>query len=189
MIGHNVAPLPLDGEGVGGWGDPSIDPEIAKCAPSPVTPHPPTPSPQGRRRTAESRAKRLRATLTKAETLFWKLLRRYPPAGSHWRRQVAVGGLVFDFGCHAIRTLIELDGDIHKLPDVKERDIRKAAVAAQHGYRLVRIANDDVQADETAAFLAALTNTSLAPSPVTPIPQPLPHAGGRGEKPDAPTSA
>jgi very-short-patch-repair endonuclease len=177
--------LPPRGEGLG-WGVPQASQVLEVCTQASAPPHP-NPSPQGGR--ACVRAKKLRDTPTKAESLFWKLLRRYPPQGSHWRRQVVVGGLVFDFGCHSIKILIEVDGEVHKLPEVRARDMRKADVAALQGYRLIRVSNDDVQSDETAALLAGLCAINLAPFPVTPVPQPLPLVGGRGERFDAPTPA
>jgi very-short-patch-repair endonuclease len=88
---------------------------------------------------ANTRAKRLRREPTPAEKQFWQVLRKLP--GFHFRRQLALGGYVFDFGDHGQRLLVELDGGIHSLPEVKARDALKDAAAVARGYRVVRIPN------------------------------------------------
>ncbi len=50
----------------------------------------------------------------------WKLLRCIE--GCHSRRQAPVGAFVFDFADLDRRLVIELDGDIHDLPAVRQRD-------------------------------------------------------------------
>ena len=123
---------------------------------SPETPHPPTPSPRGRRggrlNPAVSHAKRLRAEPTKAEAHLWKLLRVKRPCGTHWRRQVVIGGYAFDFGCYGLKILIEVDGGVHKLPEVQARDFIKSRIAFDQGFNLIRIPNEQVLDIETAQY-------------------------------------
>lgn len=64
--------------------------------------------------------------------------------GFHVRRNTNVGPYVFDFAILAHRLLIELDGRIHDLPDVAAFDCTKQAWAEEAGYRVLRIANDDI---------------------------------------------
>jgi very-short-patch-repair endonuclease len=91
---------------------------------------------------ANARAKRLRKQLTPAEVRLWNLLRRLD--GFHFRRQLPVGRFTFDFGDFGFRILIELDGGIHNLPEVMERDRIKDAWAASQGFAVVRIPNSYV---------------------------------------------
>jgi very-short-patch-repair endonuclease len=89
-----------------------------------------------------TRAKRLRREPTPAEARFWQRLRRIE--GAHFRRQATLGPYVFDFADLGARLLIELDGGIHDLPEVKERDAAKDEWASAQGFVVVRISNSQV---------------------------------------------
>ncbi len=89
-----------------------------------------------------TRAKRQRHNPTLAERQLWKLLRKI--GGAHFRRQAPVGPYVFDFADFGAKLLIELDGGIHDLIDVQERDRAKEEWAKTKGYRLIRIPNAHV---------------------------------------------
>jgi very-short-patch-repair endonuclease len=103
---------------------------------------------------ANARARRLRAAPTSAEAKFRKRLKMLE--GFHFRRQVALGPYVFDFGDHGKRLLIELDGGIHNLPEVDARDRIKGDWARSQGYRVVRIPNDYASGDGAHAITAVL---------------------------------
>src|SRR5262245_66271046 len=81
-----------------------------------------------------ARAKRLRREMTSSEKELWRLLREEP--GRHFRKQVAVDDIVFDFGEFGARLLIELDGPIHELADVAEWDGKKEAHARAAGFKV-----------------------------------------------------
>src|SRR5690606_22123709 len=66
------------------------------------------------------RARRLRREMTSSEKELWKLLRTIK--GRTFRRQAAIGDFVFDFACYGARLLIEIDGSIHRLPEVQAND-------------------------------------------------------------------
>lgn len=91
---------------------------------------------------ANARAKRQRGDPTPAERQLWKLLRKIE--GAHFRRQTPIGPYVFDFADLGAKLLIELDGGIHDLADVQERDRVKEEWAISNGYRLIRIPNGHV---------------------------------------------
>lgn len=88
---------------------------------------------------ANTRARRMRRAPTRAEAALWNHLRKLD--GFHFRRQLALGDYVFDFGDHTAKLLVEVDGGVHDAPVVAARDAAKAAWAASQGYRLVRIEN------------------------------------------------
>ena len=91
---------------------------------------------------ANNRAKRLRRARTPAERRFWILLRKID--GFHFRQQTAVGPHVFDFADLGRNLLIELDGGIHQLAEVQERDRIKQAWAEAKGFIVLRIPNEYV---------------------------------------------
>ncbi|MEN9855764.1 MAG: hypothetical protein RLZZ157_890 [Pseudomonadota bacterium] len=108
---------------------------------------------------ATKRARGLRAQATKAEQHLWQVLKLKRPDGTHWRRQVMLAGFSFDFGCHGLKLLVEVDGGIHNLPDVQLRDRAKAVIAREHGYTLIRIKNEDIAQIETAELFDRFVST------------------------------
>jgi very-short-patch-repair endonuclease len=127
------------------------------------------------------RAARLRKEAAPAEKELWRLLRSIQ--GVTFRRQVAIGDYVFDFGCYGARVLIELDGAIHDLSDVQARDKAKTMHAALNGFRLFRFTNADVSERSGwvleqvhAALEAAPVGASARPPPLAP-----PHKGAGDE--------
>ncbi|MES1197253.1 MAG: endonuclease domain-containing protein [Pseudomonadota bacterium] len=119
------------------------------------------------------RGARQRTELTPSENKLWDLLRSIE--GYTFRRQVAVGDYVFDFGNYASRLLIEIDGSIHRLPDVQENDKAKTIYAIAEGFRVLRFANNDVW-DRPAWVVDQVRARLVAPHPPAPSPQ-----GGGGE--------
>jgi very-short-patch-repair endonuclease len=118
-----------------------------------------------------ARARRLRKTPTRAEAVLWKLLRDLPQ--HHFRRQLALGDFVYDFGDHGCRLLIEVDGGIHDRVDVAAQDVVKETAARALGYRVIRLVND-VILKEPGLALGFIAEASHAEPPPTPTP---PHKG------------
>ena len=114
------------------------------------------------------RAARQRKEMTPSEKVLWKLLRTIE--GATFRRQPAIGDYVFDFGCYGARLLIEIDGSIHRLPDVQENDRAKTIYAITRGFRLLRLQNNDAW-DRPAWVVAQVRACLDAPHPPTPSPQ------------------
>ena len=109
---------------------------------------------------ANARAKKLRRIQTPAEKRLWQLLRSLE--GFHFRRQAAVGPYVFDFADLGRRMLIEVDGGIHDLPEVQQRDDVKELWAKQQGFIVVRIPNRYVfGTGEPAVALVMTASRSL----------------------------
>ena len=82
--------------------------------------------------------------MTPSEQKLWKLIRNEP--NTHFRKQVAIDQVVFDFAELSSRLLIELDGGIHDLHEVAERDEAKSTHAHSAGFKLLRLKNNDVWA-------------------------------------------
>jgi len=117
-------------------------------------------------------AKRLRENTTAAEDLLWRRLRRFPIAGTHFRRQVPIGPYVVDFACMAARLIVEVDGSQHGRDDKLKRDEARTRWLEAEGYRVIRFWNNDLTRNMDGvleAIYAAIHGSSSAE------PQPLKH--------------
>ena len=89
------------------------------------------------------RAKLLRKNMTYAESLLWSKLKN-KQLGVVFRRQHPIFIFIVDFYCHLCKLVIELDGEIHKDPEVAERDINRTAELERFGLTVIRFSNNDV---------------------------------------------
>jgi very-short-patch-repair endonuclease len=124
------------------------------------------------------RAKKLRKEMTPSERVLQRLLRTVD--GAHFRKQVAVGDYIFDFGWHSAGLLIEIDGSIHRLPHVQANDEAKEISAITHGFRVLRFQNSDVW-DRPAWVVAQVREALSRRVSVRPPPPTPPHEGAGSE--------
>jgi very-short-patch-repair endonuclease len=115
---------------------------------------------------ANARAKRLRRELTPAEVRLWNLLRELE--GFHFCKQAPIGPFVFDFADKGRKLLIELDGGIHDLPDVMERDRIKDAWARGQSFVVLRIPNSYVFGTGEPAIAMVMDAARSQPDPREP---------------------
>jgi len=88
------------------------------------------------------RARRLRREMTVPERRLWRAPRARRVRGEKFRRQVPIGGYIVDFIHFESRVMIELDGRSH---DGRfEHDAVRQSRLEDQGFRVFRIANDDV---------------------------------------------
>ena len=85
--------------------------------------------------------------MTETEAFLWSELRRRT-VGCRYRRQHPIGPYFADFACTRHRLVIECDGSQH---DENVHDVRRDAFLRTHGWEVVRIWNNDVLGDITAA--------------------------------------
>lgn len=116
-----------------------------------------------------NRARQLRANATHAERRLWRELHRIPIAGTHFRRQVAIGPYVADFACLACRLVIELDGDHHGTPDRRAHDDRRTVFLATEGFRVLRFWNHQVMTDMTSVLDTVHQAVFLGRDPEAPV--------------------
>jgi len=116
-----------------------------------------------------ARAKEMRSQPTDAEHRLWQILRAHRFAGYKFRRQVPIDFYIADFICFAERLIIELDGGQHA---ESSRDERRDAFLRAQGFRVLRIWNNDLLANEEG--VAELIFSALR-SP--PLPNPSPARG------------
>ena len=113
------------------------------------------------------RAKEMRGSPTEPEKRLWRHLSNGQLDGDKFRRQSVIGSYIADFACPAAKLIVEVDGDTHD--DVKD-SIRDDALAT-HGYRVIRVTNQDVMQnmDGVLAFILEALHANREPPP-----QPLP---------------
>ena len=88
------------------------------------------------------RARTFRQSSGPATTRVWERLRGGRVDGHKFRREHSIGPFYADFACDRLRLVIEIDGGIHELDEVKERDgLRQAALEAL-GWTVLRFTND-----------------------------------------------
>src|SRR5256884_6755064 len=91
-----------------------------------------------------SRAKSLRRTMTRAETLLWRYLKAGHIDGLQFRRQAPMGAYIVDFVCHAAKLVIEVDGETHDFESRLRQDQVRDRWLASRGYKVLRFTNAEV---------------------------------------------
>jgi cyclase len=89
-------------------------------------------------------ANQLRKNMTEAEKMLWYHLKR-GVNGLKFRRQHPIGVYVADFYCHKMKLVIELDGSIHEVKEIMERDKRREDDLKNWGYEIIRFKNQEVE--------------------------------------------
>ena len=128
---------------------------------------------------ALDRVRKLRRESTPAEVKLWQALRGRRLADAKFRRQVWIGPYIADFFCLEAGLVIELDGSQHA--EQADYDERRSAYLAGKGLRVLRIWNNEVEAN-FEGVLTAIADAVRVPSPshsASPS-GPLPLPGGEG---------
>jgi very-short-patch-repair endonuclease len=92
----------------------------------------------------------LRKRQTKCEEIFWDMVRNKRILGKKFYRQHPIkykwenrtSFFVADFYCSKAKLIIEVDGGIHD--KTKDRDKIRELIIKRHGYKILRISNDEV---------------------------------------------
>ncbi len=88
-------------------------------------------------------AEALRYRMTAAETLLWEHLKNNQ-LGIKFRRQHPIGFYIADFCCHKYQLIIELDGDIHNIPEIAANDIVRQTHLEENGIKFLRFKNEQI---------------------------------------------
>ncbi|MGD9845074.1 MAG: endonuclease domain-containing protein [Variibacter sp.] len=123
------------------------------------------------------RAKKLRTTMTRAETLLWRYLKAHHVDDLGFRRQVPMRRYVADFVCHAARLIVELDGVSHDFTARQTHDDQRDAWFKGQGYEVLRFSNDDVLRN-LEGVIVSIRQAVIARNVSVPPSLPLPHKGG-----------
>jgi very-short-patch-repair endonuclease len=121
-----------------------------------------------------NRAKPLRSTMTRAETLLWRYIKAGRVDGLSFRRQVPMHKYTADFVCHSHWLIIELDGESHDFESRIQEDAERDAWFVSQGYRVLRFTNEQVLTNLEGVVEAIRIE---AAKQLTPFPVPPPHGG------------
>ena len=89
------------------------------------------------------KARALRNNMTQVELVLWEYLRQRP-LGFKFRRQHPLGIYIVDFYCHKVKLVIEVDGNIHDVEEVKMNDVVRQKQIEAEGITVMRFSNDEV---------------------------------------------
>jgi cyclase len=66
------------------------------------------------------------------------------PFGFKFRRQHPYSVYIFDFYCHSIKLVIEVDGSIHDVLEIKQNDELRQRLVEKDGIMVIRFSNEKV---------------------------------------------
>ncbi len=89
------------------------------------------------------RAEELRNTMTSAEAILWKHL-HINEWKLRFRRQHPIWQYIADFYCHKVKLVIELDGSIHDVEEVRNNDIEREKHLQNFGITVLRFSNTEI---------------------------------------------
>ncbi|MCP4604714.1 MAG: endonuclease domain-containing protein [Proteobacteria bacterium] len=89
-------------------------------------------------------SRRLRSSMTEAETALWARLRRKQLLGLQFNRQKPLGRFIVDFYCPSANLVIELDGSQHYTQEGKVSDGLRDEELRKMGLFIMRLSNLDV---------------------------------------------
>src|SRR4051794_33880584 len=124
-----------------------------------------------------SRAKSLRKTMTRAETLLWRYLKAHHVDGLGFRRQAPMRNYIADFACHVAHLIVELDGETHDFAASQRSDRIRDAWFRSQGYMVLRFTNEQVLTN-LEGVVEAIRSAASAGIPGPPPSLSLPHKGG-----------
>jgi very-short-patch-repair endonuclease len=124
-----------------------------------------------------SRAKQLRQTMTRAETLLWRHLKGSRMDGLGFRPQVPIRNYIADFVCFSAKLTIELDGESHDFEERQKADQRRDAFFASEGFHVLRFTNEQVMSN-LEGVVDAIRQAASSRASGSPPSLALPHKGG-----------
>jgi very-short-patch-repair endonuclease len=104
-----------------------------------------------KRKELEKRRK-LRRKETYVEKIVWLHLRGRQILGYKFRRQYSVDHFVIDFYCPELKLAVEIDGDVHEIPEQKNYDKARQKYLEAFGIKFVRIKNEEFLGNPNKAF-------------------------------------
>lgn len=94
--------------------------------------------------------RKMRREPTEPEVWLWTCLRSRRLGGVKFRRQRPLSRYIADFCCDELKLVVELDGAAHV--QQQEYDAVRDDYLAAAGYRVLRIANNDLEASPEAVL-------------------------------------
>lgn len=85
-----------------------------------------------------------KANPTEAENILWQILRGKKLDSYKFRRQHIIGSYIADFVCISFKLIIEVDGQIHQVPENKSSDAERTTELNKLGFEVMRFTNEQV---------------------------------------------
>ncbi|HAB54143.1 MAG: hypothetical protein A2315_06455 [Ignavibacteria bacterium RIFOXYB2_FULL_35_12] len=103
------------------------------------------------KKSEKEKRRQLRKNMTYCEKLIWMYLRK-KQYGYRFLRQYSIDQYVVDFYSPKLKLAIEIDGDVHDLPEQKEHDVERQEDIEKFGITFVRITNEELLGNPNKAF-------------------------------------
>lgn len=110
---------------------------------------------------AVDQARRLRKSMTLAETATWKLLRGRGVRDLKFRRQTRIGPWIADFCSYELKLVIELDGGVHRLREAE--DARRDLDLTSRGFTVLRFRNEQALTNPNVMLDAIMQHARQRP--------------------------
>jgi len=104
--------------------------------------------------------------MTLAEIILWSRLRSKKIDGFKFRRQQPIFDYIVDFYCDKLKLIIEVDGEIHSLSEIKDSDIKRDKILQINGYYIIRLTNFEIETeiDSTISKIRSYISNNFSPS-------------------------
>lgn len=103
------------------------------------------------KKSEQEKRKLLRSKMTYCEKIVWLYLRKRQ-LGYRFLRQYSVDHFVIDFYCPGLKLAVELDGDVHNLPEQRDYDRARQKYLEAFGIKFIRIKNEEFLGNPNKAF-------------------------------------
>ena len=103
------------------------------------------------KKSEQEKRRKLRREMTYCERIIWIHLRK-KQLGYRFLRQYSIDQFVIDFYYPKLKLAVEIDGDIHDLPDQKKYDAKRQKYIERYGITFVRIKNEEFSSNPEKAF-------------------------------------
>ncbi|MGF1550562.1 MAG: DUF559 domain-containing protein [Sphingomonadaceae bacterium] len=121
------------------------------------------------------RAAEMRRNPTEPEKRLWRHVSNAQLNDHKFRRQSVIGRFIADFLCPQKSLIVEVDGDTHD----EAKDRLRDDMLARHGFRVLRVTNDDVMTNMDGVLTHILAKLNEAPDRWNkPHPGPSPEGEG-----------
>jgi very-short-patch-repair endonuclease len=103
--------------------------------------------------------------MTRAEIILWSRIREKKINGYKFRRQQIIIDYIVDFYCHNLKLIIEVDGEMHSLPENIKHDSKRDNILKLNGYNIIRLSNVEVETEINSAINKIISYISENLSP------------------------
>jgi very-short-patch-repair endonuclease len=103
------------------------------------------------KKSEQEKRRSLRNNMTYCEKIVWLHLRKRQ-LGYRFLRQYSVDHFVIDFYCPELKLAVEIDGDVHEIPEQKDYDNARQKYLEKFRIEFVRIKNEEFLGNPDKAF-------------------------------------